>query len=154
ETYRDGVRGKERIVIESAMARPLASTEQDDFVGRLLWALSDPHGLPAKRVAELDPVPSLAWLATLSEERYKQADLPRFGVLPTSNYDDNLSFSLTRRPSPYELAPWMVLVDTGGRGAQWDEVMRQISRWLIRHLDDPSLLLWLAKHGSRLHDNL
>ena len=31
------------------MARPLASTEQDDFVGRLLWALSDPQGLPAKR---------------------------------------------------------------------------------------------------------
>src|SRR4051794_9701351 len=30
DTYRDGVRGKERIVLESAMARPLASTQQDD----------------------------------------------------------------------------------------------------------------------------
>ena len=45
DTYRDGVRGKERIVVESAMARPLASTKQDDFVGRMLWALCDP-GLP------------------------------------------------------------------------------------------------------------
>lgn len=39
-TYRDGVRGKERIVVECAMARPLASTKEDDFVGRMLWALS------------------------------------------------------------------------------------------------------------------
>jgi hypothetical protein len=62
ETYRDGVRGKERIVVECAMARPLASTRQDDFVGRLLWVLSDPGGLPARRFADLDPVPSLDWL--------------------------------------------------------------------------------------------
>jgi hypothetical protein len=40
------VRGKERIVIECAIARPLASTRQDDFVGRLLWALSYPGALP------------------------------------------------------------------------------------------------------------
>jgi len=63
ETYRDGVRGIERIVVETAIARPLMSTRQDDFVGRLLWALSDPGGLPARRFAELDPVPSLDWLA-------------------------------------------------------------------------------------------
>ena len=48
ETYRDGAQGKERIVVESAMARPLASTEQDDFVGRMIWALSDPSGLPGE----------------------------------------------------------------------------------------------------------
>lgn len=69
-TYRDGVRGKERIVVECAIARPLASTKQDDFVGRMLWALSDPGGLPAKRFAELNPVPSLDWLESLSEELY------------------------------------------------------------------------------------
>ncbi len=70
-TYRDGVRGKERIVVECAIARPLASTRQDDFVGRMLWALSDPGGLPARRFAELDPVPSLDWLEPLSQERYR-----------------------------------------------------------------------------------
>jgi len=74
-TYRDGVRGKERIVVECAIARPLASTKQDDFVGRMLWALSDPGGLPAKRFAELDPVPSLDWLEPLSQELYRHADL-------------------------------------------------------------------------------
>ena len=154
ETYRDGVRGKERIVVEYAMARPLASTRQDDFVGRLLWALSDPGGLPARRFADLDPVPSLDWLEPLSEERYRHADLGRFGVPPRTTVDDKLTFSLTRRPSPYPLAPSMCIVDAGARGSRWDEVMRQLARWLIRHLDDPALLLWLVKRGGQLHDDL
>lgn len=154
ETYRDGVRGKERIVVECAMARPLASTRQDDFVGRLLWALSDPGGLPARRFADLDPVPSLDWLEPLSEERYRHADLGRFGVPPRTTVDDKLTFSLTRRPSPYPLAPSMCIVDAGARGSRWDEVMRQLARWLIRHLDDPGLLLWLVKRGGQLHDDL
>lgn len=154
ETYRDGVRGKERIVVECAMARPLASTRQDDFVGRLLWALSDPGGLPARRFADLDPVPSLDWLEPLSEERYQHADLCRFGVPPRTSVDDKLTFSFTRRPSPYPLAPVMCLVDAGARGSRWDEVMRQLARWLIRHLDDPALLLWLVKRGGQLHGDL
>ncbi len=154
ELYRDGVRGKERIVIECAIARPLASTRQDDFVGRLLWAVSDPGGLPARRFADLDPVPSLDWLEPLSEERYRHVDLGRFGVPPRAAVDDKLAFSLTHRPSPYPLAPLMCVVDAGRRGSHWDEVMRQLARWLIRHLDDPTLLLWLVKHGARLHDEL
>lgn len=154
ETYRDGVRGKERIVVDCAMARPLASTRQDDFVGRLLWALSDPGGLPARRFAEHDPVPSLDWLEPFSEDRYRQVDLGRFGTPSKTTVDDKLAFSLTRRPSPYHLAPLMCLVDTGARGSRWDEVMRQLARWLVRHLDDSALLLWLAKRGGQLHDDL
>lgn len=154
ETYRDGVRGKERIVVECAMARPMASTRQDDFVGRLLWALSDPGGLPARRFADLNPVPSLDWLGPLSEERYRHADLDRFGVPPRTTVDDKLTFSLTRRPSPYPLAPSMCIVDAGARGSRWDEVMRQLAHWLSRHLNDPTLLLWLVKRGGQPHDDL
>lgn len=153
DTYRDGVRGKERIIVECAMARPLASTRQDDFVGRLLWAVSDPRGLPAKRFADFDPVPSLDWLEPLCEERYRQADLARFGVPPKPANDEKLTFSLIRRPSPYDLAPLMVLVDLGLRSSRWDEVMRHLARWLTRHLDDPALLLWLIKRGGKLHDD-
>lgn len=57
--YRDGVLGKEHIVVSHALAKPSSSTPQDDFVGRVLWALSDKSGLPAKRFAEFEPVPSL-----------------------------------------------------------------------------------------------
>lgn len=154
ETYRDGVRGKERIVVECANAGPLASTTQDDFVGRLLWALADPCGLPARRFAELDPVPSLDWLEPMSEKRYRHADLGRFGVGPMSTVNDELVFSLTSRPSPYPLASQMCLVDAGAFSCRWDDVMRELARWLVRHLDDPALLLWLVKHGGQLHDEM
>lgn len=153
-TYRDGVRGKERIVVECAIARPLASTKQDDFVGRMLWAVSDPGGLPAKRFAELDPAPSLDWLEPLSQELYRHADLGRFGVPPLANEDDKLSYSLTNRPAPYLLAPWMAIVDVGHRSSRWDAVMFQLARWLLRHLDDPKLFIWLIKRGGRLHEQL
>lgn len=154
ETYRDGVRGKERIVVECAMARPLASTKQDDFIGRMLWALSDPSGLPARRFADLDPVPSLDWLEPLSEERYGHADLNRFGVASMVTNDDELKFSLIRRPSAYAQAPSMVLVEEGATGGKWDKVMPHLAHWLTRHLDDPELVLWFAKRGGQLHSHL
>ncbi len=153
ETYRDGVRGKERIVVECAMAKPLASTMQDDFVGRMLWALSDTKGVPAKRFADFDPVPSLDWLEPLCEERYRHTDLGRFGVSPKVKKDEKLAFSLTSRPIPYDLSPRMALVDAGAAASRWDEVMYHLARWLVRHLDDPKLVLWLAKRGGQLHED-
>jgi len=154
ETYRDGVRSKEHIVVECTIARPMKTTKQDYFIPRMLWALSDREGLPAKRFAELDPVPSLDWLEPLSEDRYRHADLGRFGVPPRATVDDTLAFSLTRRPSPYPLAPLMCVVDAGARGSRWDKVMEHLASWMIRHLDDPALLLWSVKHGGQLHEHL
>lgn len=151
ETYRDGVRGKERIVVECAIARPLASTKQDDFVGRMLWALSDLGGLPAKRFAELDPVPHLDWLQPLSHPFYRHEDLGRFKVPPHIDVDDKLNFSMTSRPSPYSLAPWMAIADGGHRSGKWDAVMYHLARWLIRHLGDPELLMWVIKEGGQPH---
>ncbi len=154
ETYRDGVLGKERIVVNHALARPSASTQQDDYVSRMLWALSDPSGLPAKRFAEFDPVPPLDWLEAFSDDRYRHADLARLGVVSPSEADDKLKFSLICRPSPYTHAPWMSLVNHGAICTGWDDVMFQLARWLTRHLNDPSLVLWLAERGGQLHDRL
>lgn len=67
DIYRDGVRGKERIVEREARGNPAAVTDDDNFVGRMRWALSDPGGLPAKRFAEMDPPPSLGWLDQLED---------------------------------------------------------------------------------------
>ena len=151
ETYRDGLHGKEPFVFRFAGASPLASTEQDDFVGRMLWALSDPSGAPAKRFANLDPVPSIDWLEPLSENRYQYADLDRFGVTPKATKDDKLSFSFLRRPISYELAPEMTLAGPASSG-QLDKVMYHLAHWLTRHLNDPKLVLWIAKQGGQLHD--
>ncbi len=153
ETYRDGVRGKELIVVKHGIARPLASTRQDDFVGRLLWAISDPSGLPARSFADLDPVPSLEWLGPFGEDRYGYGDLGRFGIPPGKTADDNLAFSLTSRPSPYTQAPWMRIVDHEGGRIRLDSVMLQLGRWLVRHLDDPALLLWVVNKGAQPHDD-
>lgn len=155
DTYRDGVTGKERIVVSHALARPSASTKQDDFVGRVLWALSDDSGLPAQRFADLMPVPPLDWLLdAFAEERYAHRDLRRFGVPPLDVIDSKLQFCMVRRPAPYPLAPPMVLVSGGGAATGWDAVMHQLARWLLRHLNDPSLLLWIAQRGGRVHQRL
>lgn len=152
EIYRDGVQGKERIVVDYAMTRPSSSTRQDDFVGRMLWALSHESGLPAKRFAEFNPAPHLDWLEALGDDRYRHDDLLRFGVSPCTEHDNTLLFSLTRRPTPYTRAPWMSLVSGGAKANQWDGVMTQLARWLTRHLNDPTLVLWLVQRGSRLHN--
>lgn len=154
DTYRDGVLGKERIVTQYAPIKPQASTQQDDFVGRVLWALSDSRGLPAKRFAGLHPVPPLEWLEPLAATRFGDGDLARFGVQPDASEDDKLAFSLMCRPAPYARGPRMALVYRSHVGAShWDAVMHQLARWLIRHLDDPKLILWVAKQGGALHSD-
>jgi hypothetical protein len=153
-TYRDGVNGKEQIVIRHALAKPAGSTAQDDYVGRLLWALSDSRGLPAKRFAEMDPQPSLEWLTPMWAQRLRHGDLIRFGVAPNRDIDAKLEFSLLFRPSPYTLSPWMSLSGSAGYSRKWDDVMWHIARWLIRHLNDPTLVLWFAQRGGQLHPHL
>lgn len=155
ETYRDGVQGKEAIVVKHAMTRPQDSSQQDDFVGRMLWALSDKSGLPAKRFADLNPVPSLDWLLEpFAYERFGYSDLARFGVPPHSEVDANLRFSLVRRSAPYDLGSPMLLASDGITGNQWDDVMYHLARWLVRHLDDPRLVIWIAQRGGQLNDRL
>ena len=152
ETYRDGVTGKEKIVVANALVKPVTSTAQDDFVGRMIWALSDKQALPAKRFAEHDPLPSLEWLDPLIQQRFSHVDLVRFQIAPDREIDRALTFSLLHRPTPYKRASWMslVLVDRWSVG-EWDDVMYQLARWLVRHLDDPKLLLWIAGRGGPIH---
>lgn len=153
ETYRDGINGKSGIVARHALARPSASTKQDDFVGRMLWALSDKSGAPAERFADFNPVPSLDWLLeAFTDIRFRHVDLPRFNVPPRAEVDAKLAFSLVRRPAPYHLAPWMALAAGGWLNLGWDDVMLHIARWLTRHLNDPALVLWLADQGGQLRD--
>ncbi|WP_419588079.1 SIR2 family protein, partial [Thiolapillus sp.] len=79
DTYCDDIQGKERIVDNYALKNPSDSTAQNDFVGRMLWALSDKSGLPAKRFADFNPVPSLDWLLeAFSDEHFQHSDLARW----------------------------------------------------------------------------
>lgn len=152
EIYRDGVQGKERIVIDYAITQPSFSTQQDNFIGRMLWALSDQSGMPAKRFAEHDPVPSIKWLEILNDNCFCTDDLVQFGILHHREQDKNVEFSLLRRPANQTKASWMSLVSSENNTCQLDDVMLQLGHWLIRHLNEPELVLWVAKYGGRLHD--
>ena len=150
--YRDGLKGRELTVVSLAAAKPLKSTKEDNFIDLMLWALSDPIGSPMKIFAELNPVPSLDWLYPLSENRYGHNDLSRFGVPQKSTHDNEMPFSFVKRPSPYDKAPFMALVNQGSSDSELDRVMWHLGRWLIRYLDDPQLVLWVAEQGGRLHN--
>src|SRR6185369_7711332 len=121
--------------------------------GRVLWALSDRTGVPAKRFAELDPPPSLEWLEVLTEQRFRHEDLARFGIAPDRRQDDRLTFSFVFRPTPYTLAPLTGFVSRGQTECQWDPVTFHLARWLTKHIENPKLLLWVAKNGGILHSN-
>lgn len=153
QTYVAGETGKEAFVTKHAFAQPKDSTRQDNFVGRMLWALSDKSGLPARLFAGLDPVPPLEWLLeAFSEPRYDRNALTGFGVPADSDLDPKATYSFMWRPPALKHAAPMSLVSSG-RGAisSLDKVMAQIGRWLARHLNDPRLVVWLAQRGGRLH---
>lgn len=144
DTYRDGVNGRERIVTAHALAHPSASTKQDDFVGRMLWALSHESGVPARRFSEFNPLPPIEWLDVFLEKKYKRADLIKFGITP-QNEDENFSFSFIDRPTPHTHSTNMSLFPTQRKNIEWDKVMYQIARWLSRHIDNPKLIIKLAQ---------
>ncbi len=150
DTYRDGVRGKEMIIAQHASTLPLTPSRSDFAVGRVLWALTDE--LAAKHFANLSPTPPLEWLGPLTEAQFDHDDLVRFGVVPKSEKDKDINFSVISRPAPYTHAPWMRIVDTGAQVSYWDELMTHLGHWLTWHLDDPKLILWLANQGGQLHE--
>ena len=152
--YRDGILGKDRVVTEYAALNPSASTIQDDFVGRMLWALADRSGIPARRFADFNPVPPLTWIQTFSKKTFGHDDLIRFGVPPNTDLETNDQFSLLNRPTPYTHAPWMRLVSGSDQWSRCDTVMYQFARWLTRHLNNPELAVWLAEHGGQLNPEL
>lgn len=163
-TYRDGVGGKEQLIVQYANSQPQHSTKEEDFVGRVLWALSDKTGLPALRFADIVPAPPFGWIDSFIEQRFGRDDLARFGVTPLPLHEElqalkpfnvkKLGFSLLDRPAPYLRAPYMAVIRRGIGETLPDDVMRHLARWLLRYLDEPKLILWLARHGGHLNNFL
>lgn len=154
EMYQDGITGKESIVTQNAIAHPSSSTVQDDYVGRVIWALSDESGSPAKHFANLAPTPSLDWLQPFSQNNFKYSDLKMFGINPCSKKDSDIEFSLIHRPTPHFISAKMSLLSQSDSYSQWDSIMNHLGTWLSYHLNDPMLLIWFAERGGRLNSNL
>lgn len=157
DVYSLGREGKQRLVSECAKEGLSDEGEREFVVGRMLWALSDPSGGPARHFANLNPVPPLDWLEHLSAARYGVADLERFGIPRGEGYAKDLQFSLLGRPAPGHLSPSMSVVGSSPweRGeVKLDEVVGALSRWMMRHLDNPELLSFFARKGGRLHSEV
>ena len=150
KTYRDGVSGKKMIIAQHSTTSPFGTSRSDFAIRRVLWALTDKDA--AKNFAEINPVPPLEWLKPLAKNQFKHEDLTRFGVNRNAETDKYLQFSVIHRPAPYTHSRWMHIADMGDNGSNLDEVMFQLARWLTRHLNDPKLIIWLAKQGGQLHE--
>jgi hypothetical protein len=149
EYYRDGISGKERIVIQNAQSKPLLSTEDDNFVGKMLWALSDPTGIPARCFSQLDPSPPIEWLEVISKYTFGYEDLTRFG-LSSKHLDKSIKFSLLNRPSPSHRGAWISPFVTNQSG-EFEPIARHICEWMCNHLENPEMLLWITAKGGHLH---
>jgi hypothetical protein len=144
-----GVAGKERLVIEGIRIGPARSSPHDDHLGRVVWALADDTGLPAKVFSRAHPAPSLDWLDVLEERRFNAADL---GLsVGTALSDGAGPFSLFDRPAKDMHALPLV---SGSGEVDWDRVTLRMAEWLVRHLHSPRLLDWVSLRGAALHPRL
>lgn len=150
DTYRDGILGKTAIIREYASKLPTSSTAEDDFVSRLLWAISDPSGVPAKVFAKHEPTPPLKWLDEFAKERYFKSDLGIFGIPTSNDIDDNQAFSLISRPAPIlknKSCSWKPELSPPG---YFDSRLYNIFLWMCRYLDNREFLWWVIDHGGRV----
>ena len=121
DIYRDGIGGKKTIVLSNAQSRPLESTVEDDFVGRMIWALRDPSGVPADAFAALDPPPPLDWLDIFCKDENSDLDLR------------HLRTRLESSAQPL------------------GKSVHHLLEWLIRYLDEPRLFLWFGEGPGKPH---
>jgi hypothetical protein len=142
--YRDGISGKLRVVQQYAGLPPMSSTPDDDYVGRVLWALSDPSGAPARAFAKHDPTPPLGWLDYLLEARFAREDLARFEAAPLAFLEERTRFSLANRPCMASRTPWMSLFEQPRFPRESDPILDGLSDWLANHVASPELVLRLG----------
>ena len=124
KSYSKGSNGKEAIIDANADIDPDTASD-DEFVGRLLWALSYKNGVGAKRFAKHNPVPSLHWAKILMSERSSVpviAEKKTTHLLRLSGFDD--------------------LRDVR---QEW------IWQWFLRHLAEPDAVWLVLSQREFLH---
>ena len=42
----------------------------------------------------------------------------------------------------------MALASSGVDAGRWDSVMLHLARWIVQHLNDPALVIWLVEQGD------
>ena len=122
--YAEGFNAKENIIRTEALRDPSTNSTTDDFVDRVIWALSDESGIPAKIFASLVPSPSLKWLPILEKA----------GLLKAAS---GVTQALTDHDPP------SVYLSTQSF---------HLAQWIFKHLNNPRLLAWFIEQGFYLND--
>lgn len=148
KAYGDGLTGKQMVVVEHAPYKPSGTDRKEYPVGRMLWALTNLHA--ARFFATLSPPPPLEWLQVFIENNYSEDDLPLFG-LPLESPKRELKFSLFNRPGSYQTSGWLSIVATQAMARpKSDEIMEAMVQWLLKHLNSPDLLFWMASRFAKV----
>ncbi|WP_133134186.1 hypothetical protein [Legionella rubrilucens] len=87
----------------------------------------------------------------MSENRFTNSDLLQFGVSHSVKQDEKITFSFLNRPVPNKCIPYMNVIGNSSVVKNLDDIMRNLSPWFVRHLNDPKLLLWFANQGGKLN---
>ena len=142
--WRDGLLSKESIVSSTAFFAPASLTEYEK--SRLVWALEEPSGVPARRLineraqpvgeegeAAIQAVAPLQWL-----DEFQSRGLLGRAVTPVEGSAMPLVQPAFAAPAAMPLSP----------------LGYALCAWLSHHLSDPDLLRWAIASGSHLHPGL
>ena len=143
DSYSNYIDGKIKYVREYAHVKPSPSIKDDNYVGRMIWALSDPSGKPAEELANITPPAPIEWIYAISGEKM---------FLSTSKFQHKLSnstFTLLNRPRLDSELGWAGLFSKDNINS-WDKPMLSIATWLTKYLNNPKLILWAAEKKCTL----
>ncbi|MFP3983861.1 MAG: hypothetical protein ACLFV2_09255 [Desulfurivibrionaceae bacterium] len=133
---RDGLNAKARIVREEALKTPLPPFDQDESVSRLTDVLSektrydheDITGYPAKIFSELiNPPAPVEWLQVLHEKGLLSIASQKESVMPVT-------------PFQYEVHLFRPNI-----------ISDHLWNWLLKHLENDNLIIWVIDQGGCLH---
>ena len=149
-------RHEKRIIVDRYALSPPQKPD-DNFVSeQMMWAIADPR--TAKYFANYKPVPPIEWLDVFGARCGQSAgieNLWHFGISPSLfKSKQRLTFSALDRPAPGEsrkLIPWSGIASRLPFNDKLDEEMGFLGQWLLRHMHNRKLILWIAEQGGHLH---
>ena len=152
DSYSKGFQGKVQEVIKLSGLKPSTNTNENDIVKKMIWALCDSTGKAMEAFAENNPVFDLSWLYAFDETKYKGNDLSIFGI-SCQNSDEE--YSIINRPvAEKKKGPIQSVVSNGYQFDYSDNIFEGIYKWLLRHLNNLDLILWICKKGGMININL
>lgn len=147
--WREGTLGRCGIVEECAHRDPKTNSDNDDFVGRMVWALSDPTGKAAKTFAESRTEYPEAWLNELVKPRTLAGEWLGVPTPEPERGREVSKFSLFEHPQwSKESAPGLVSFHSENGTLPWDPIVRNLSDWFFRHLNNERFFIWAATRPS------